>query len=209
VATLALGVSLVAGCQGSATATASSASSGGRASPSAEPVVTLGPPPSPTPPDETLPVVLDPTVLDVLPKAVGGIALTESIDEATQALSDPTLPKIATAVDAAVAADTATGNLVYAWVVRLRSDALSDGIFGQWRDSYDEGACSGPTGIIGRAEATIDNRTVHITSCTQGLHTYHLWLDQQDILVSASAIGSGRFGEVLMDNLRLPAASPS
>jgi hypothetical protein len=173
--------------------------------PSAEPPVTLGPPPSPTPPDETSPVALDPTVLAFLPESVAGMPVTESVDEATQALADASLPTIASAVDAGVAVDAGNGNLVYAWVVRVRPDKFSDVIYGQWRDSYDEGACSGAGGVVRRAEATIAGRTVYITSCVQGLRTYHVWLKDQGILISASAIGDGKFGELLMANLRVPA----
>jgi hypothetical protein len=202
-------VVILAACQtgtGTATPDAVPGASPGTTS-SAEAPSSLGPPLSPSPPDETSPVVLDPTVLGFLPADVDGNAIIESADEAAQALSDPDLAKIATAVDAAVAVDSGHANLVYTWVVRLRPGALSDSIFGQWRDSYDEGACT--TGIVGRAEATIDNRTVYITSCTQGLRTYHVWLKDQDILISASGIGDGKFGELLMDNLRLPGAGAS
>ncbi len=176
---------------------------------SAEPPVTIGPPPSPTPPDETSPVALDPSVLAFLPESVAGTPVTESVDEATQALADPSLPTIAAAVDAGVAVDAGNGNLVYAWVVRLRPDRFSDAIYGQWRDSYDDGACSGAGGVVGRAEATIDARTVYITSCVQALRTYHVWLKDEGVLISASAIGDGKFGELLMDNLRVPAATAS
>jgi hypothetical protein len=207
--TLALAASLLVACQAGSTATAGAASSRPGASPSSPVVPTLGPPPSPTPPDETAPVILDPKLLELLPAVVNGTPVTESVDEATQALGDPTLPRIASAVDAAVAADPGSGNLVYAWVVRLRPSAFNESIFRQWRDSYDEGACNGPNGVIGHAEATIDGRTVDVTSCTQGLHTYHLWLTEQGVLISASGIGTGRFGELLMDNLRLPTESPS
>jgi hypothetical protein len=165
---------------------------------------TLGPPPSPTPPDETSVVTLDPTVLGFLPESVNGILVTESIDEAAQALDNPSLPKIASAMDAGVAVDAGTGNLVYAWVVRLRADKFSDEIYRQWRDSYDEGACSAAGGVTGNAEATIDERTVYITSCVQGLRAYHVWLKDQGVLISASATGDAKFGELLMDNLRVP-----
>jgi hypothetical protein len=183
-------------------------SSGAGASASADVPSTLGPPPSPTPPDETTAVILDPTVLDVLPSSVAGIAVTEDPSEATNALAEPSIQTIASAVDAAVAVDTGSGDLVYAWVVRLRPGAFNDERYRQWRTTYDEGACSGG-GLIGPAEATIDGRTVSITTCTQGLRTYHLWLEDQDILISASAIGDGKLGEQLMDNLRVPGASPS
>ena len=165
---------------------------------------TIGPPPSPTPPDETNPVELDPTVLAFLPATVGGVPVTESADEATQALANPSLERIGTAIDAGVAVDTGSGNLVHAWVVRLRPDRFTETIYQQWRDSYDEGACADAGGVVGRAQATIDDRTVYITSCTASVRTYHVWLEQAGILISASAIGDGRFGELLMDNLRVP-----
>jgi hypothetical protein len=191
--------------------TRSNASPGGSGSigldgapPSFDLPATFGPPPGPTPPDETTPLVLDSTLLAFLPSTVGGVPVTESVDEATQALTDPTLPKIATAMDAGVAVDAGHGNLVYAWVVRLRTDRFTDAIYRQWRDSYDEGACAGAGGVVGTAEATIDDRTVYITTCTGGLRTYHVWLEKSGVLISASSIGEDRFGELLMDNLQVP-----
>ena len=196
------------GCQpaSSPTGTARPGSSlvGGSAGvPTLEPPTTLGPPGTETP-GPADPVVLDPTLLEILPATIGAIPVTESIDEAAQALTDPALPQIATALDAAVAVDTATGNLVYALVVKLRPEAFDASTYAQWRDSYDEGACTASGGVTGRAEATIDERTVHITSCAVGLRTYHVWLEDEGVLISASSIGEGRFGEQLMDSLRVP-----
>jgi hypothetical protein len=199
-------VLLVAGCstEPNATQPVGSAATGLDGTPSFGTPETIGPPPSPTPPDETNPVELDPTVLAFLPTTVGGVPVTESADEATQALSDPSVEKIGTAIDAGVAVDTGSGNLVHAWVVRLRPGRFTETIYQQWRDSYDAGACADAGGVVGRAQATIDERTVYITSCTASVRTYHVWLEQVGILISASAIGDGRFGELLMDNLRVP-----
>jgi hypothetical protein len=208
---LALVAALVGACQPggpSGTPGGGPGSSLADASPSSGVPSTLGPPPSPTPPDETTAVILDPTVLEYLPASVGGVAVTEDPSEATNALAEPSIQTIASAVDAGVAVDTGSGDLVYAWVVRLRPGVFNDEAYRQWRTSYDEGACSGG-GMIGPAEATIDERTVFITTCTQGLRTYHVWLEEQDILISASAIGDAKFGEQLMDNLRVPGASAS
>jgi len=174
------------------------------ATPTLGPPTSFGPPPSPSP-DDTGPVILDPTLLAILPESINEFPVTESLDEAALALADPALPQIATALDAAVAVDAGTGNLVYALVVKVRPDAFDDGEYRQWRDSFDEGACTAAGGVVGNAEATIDGRTVYITSCAGSLHTYHLWLEEQDILISASSYGDGRFGEILMDNLRVPA----
>jgi hypothetical protein len=148
---------------------------------------------------------MDDTLLEILPDSIGGFEITEAPDEAAIALNDPAVSRIASAVDVGVAVDVATGNLVTAHVVRLRPDAMTDSVFRQWRDSYDEGACAAAGSVGGHAQATIDERTVFITNCTAGLLTYHLWLPDDDLLISASAIGDAHFGEQLMDNLRVPA----
>lgn len=149
--------------------------------------------------------MLDPALLAFLPESVGGIRVTEDIDEASNALNDPVLPRIAAAVDGAVAVDTGTGNLVYGWVVKLRHGVFMDADYRQWRDAYDDGACANAGGVVGRAEATIGGRQAYVTSCVAGLHTYHVWLQDQDILISASSIGDARFGEKLLEGLRVPA----
>jgi hypothetical protein len=165
----------------------------------------FGPPPSPTQPDDTTPLSLDSTLLGLLPASIDGIAVTEDQDAAAEALGNEALPAIATALDAAVAVDAGSANLVYALVVRVRPTAFGDEAFRQWRDSYDQGACAAGGGVIGNAEATFDGRQTFITSCVGGMHTYHVLLRDQGVVISASAIGDGRFGEKLLDNLRVPA----
>jgi hypothetical protein len=172
---------------------------------SAAPLGSFGPPPSPTAPDDTTAIELDPALLAILPASVEGIPVQEDADEAGSALSDPALPRIATAVDGAVAFDGGA-NLVYAWVVRLRPGVFTDPDFRQWRDAYDEGACAGAGGVVGRAEAQIGGRTAYVTSCAAGLHTYHVWLKEQDTLISASSIGDAHFGEKLLEGLRVPSS---
>ena len=205
----ALGIALIVGACTSgptATPTGKPASSGAAATATAQAPTSFGPPPSPSAPDDTTPLTLDGGLLDVLPMVVEGIPLTEDLDIASDALSDPVLPHIATAADAAVAVDTGSGNLVSAWVIRLRPGVLDDAGFRQWRDAFDDGACAAAGGVVGRAEATIGGRQAFVTSCVAGLHTYHVWLKAQDILISASSIGDGRFGEHLLEELRIPAS---
>ncbi len=172
---------------------------------SIQPPTSLGPAPSPTTPDEAMPLVIDPALRSLVPEKVAGSPVTEDADEAAKALSDPTLRRIASAADAAVAVDTASGNLVLAWIVRLRPKAFGDEAYRQWRDSYDEGACTAAGGVVGRAEAQIGGRRTFVTSCGAGIHTYHVWLQDQDVLISASSVGAGRFGEHLLEGLRVPA----
>jgi hypothetical protein len=167
------------------------------------PPTSFGPPPSPTEPDDSTPLTLDSTLLALLPASIEGIAVTEDPDAAAEALGNEALPAIATALDAAVAVDAGSGNLVYALVVRIRPTTFGGEAFRQWRDSYDQGACAAGGGVIGNAEATLGGRQTFITSCVGGMHTYHVFLQDQGIVISASAIGDGRFGEKLLENLRV------
>jgi len=161
----------------------------------------LGPPPNPTP-DDTTGVVLDPTVLGVLPADVDGTAVAEEPDEAASLLNTTDLGRYAEAADAGVAVDGS--NLVVAWVVRLRPGAFNETSYQQWRDSYDEGACSAAGGVTGRAQAELGGRNTYVTSCVGALRTYHVWLEEQNVLVSASSVGERRFGEKLISTLRVP-----
>jgi hypothetical protein len=163
----------------------------------------FGPPPSQTP-DDAAPVVIDSTLLGILPAAIGSTPVTEDPDAAAQAVSDPALDQIATGVDAGVAVDLGNGDLVYAVVVKVKPGAFGEEIYRQWRDSYDEGACAASGGVVGHAEAQIGGRQTYVTSCVQGMHTYHLFLADQNVLISASSIGDGRFGEALLNGLRVP-----
>lgn len=177
---------------------------GAAASATDAPLASFGPPPSPTP-DDAAPVVIDDTLLALLPEAIGSTPVQEELDAAAVAVNDAALEGIASAVDAGVAVDAGTGNLVLATVIRLRPGAFGEEVFRQWRDSFDEGACNQSGGVVGHAEAEIAGRKTYVTSCAMGMHTYHVWLQEQDVLISASAIGDGRFGEQLLEGLRVPA----
>ena len=179
------------------------AATGALPSATADAPATFGAPPSPSP-DDAAPVVIDSTLLALLPEKIGSTPVQEDLDAAAEAVSDPALDQLASGVDAAVAVDVGNGNLVYALVVRLKSGAFGEELYRQWRDSYDEGACAGSGGVVGNAEAEIGGRKTYVTSCAQSMHTYHVWLEDQGILVSASSIGDGRFGEELLKGLRLP-----
>jgi hypothetical protein len=203
----ALAIALLVGGCGSLDLPSSAPSAGASAglalaTATAEAPPSFGPPPVATP-DDAAPVVIDDALLALLPASVGEAPVTEDVDAAAQAVNDPALDKIASAVDAGVAVDLGNGDLVYALIVQLKPGAFGEELFRQWRDSYDEGACVQSGGVVGHAEAEIGGRKTYVTSCVQGMHTYHLWLADQNLLISASAIGEGRFGEELLKGLRL------
>jgi hypothetical protein len=169
--------------------------------PSVAPSTAASPSGSPGP---TSPVALDPSLLAVLPESVDGIAVVESPEAETAALADPELATVGSALVAGLAVDATSGDFVFAAVVRLLPGVMDDGVFRDWRDSYDEGACSQASGVAGNAQAEIDGRTVYIGTCNGGARTYHVWLEAQGLIVSASAAGDHRLGEKLMENLRVP-----
>lgn len=167
------------------------------------PPVTFGPPPTPTPDGDGGPLTIDAGLLEVLPPEVGGAPVVESLDEATLALDNVVLQTVASAVNAAVAVDTASGNLAYALIVRLRPAAFDDQAFRDWRDAYDAGACSAAGAVLGNAEREIDGRIVHIGTCEGGFRTYHVLLPDERVLISAWSLGDAGFGELLMADLRV------
>jgi hypothetical protein len=160
---------------------------------------TLGPPPTAN--GSATAVTIDTTLLAVLPREVSSIPVIESPEGESAAMTDTVLPTIATAAVAAVVVDTATNDLVYALVVRLNPVFTAD-TYRDWRDSYDVGACLGVSNVLGHAQTTIAGRTVYIGTCVNGLRTYHTWLEDKSILISASATGDRMFGVLLMGTLR-------
>jgi hypothetical protein len=147
-------------------------------------------------------VTVDASLLALLPPTVDGIDLNESPEAEVDALGDPVVATVGTAIAGAFAADANTGDFVYALVVRLRPEAMNDALFRSWRDTFDEGACSQAGGVTGHAEAEIGGHKTFIGTCAGGLHTYHVWLPAQQRLLSMSALGERRFGEQLLRNLR-------
>jgi hypothetical protein len=163
---------------------------------------------TPTDPDATsadgsVPqVALDAGLLAVLPPTVLGLPVEESPEGDQSALEEPVLDTIATAAIGAVVVDTSTTDLAYALVVRLRPGALTDSGFRDWRDSYDEGACGNASLLVGHSQTSIAGRTVYIATCSGGLRTYHVWIQDKNLLISVSSLGTRHFGEVLLANLR-------
>jgi hypothetical protein len=146
-------------------------------------------------------VAIDPTLLDRLPANLDGLAFAASPESDATAAADPAVVAYGEAVATAIAVDPATGDFVYTTLVRLRPDVFDEELYRDWRDSFDEGACERAGGVVGTAEATIDDRTVHIGSCAGGVRTYHAWLPDERTLLSASSLGERRLGERLMESL--------
>jgi hypothetical protein len=160
----------------------------------------LGPPVTVGPAATSL-VRIDPSLLAVLPTSVDGLSVLESSEGDADAASNASLARIADAAVGALAIDPGSGDFVFPLVVQLKPSAFDDAAFRNWRDSYDAGVCAG-SGVVGHAESEIGGRTVFVGTCANELHTYHAWIADRAILVSASAGGGRLLGEALFANLR-------
>ncbi|HEX7950742.1 MAG TPA: hypothetical protein VF494_10370 [Candidatus Limnocylindrales bacterium] len=172
-------------------------------SPSA-PIATRGPggvgPPVTLPPGATPLVRIDTSLLAVLPEEVAGLSVLESADAEADAQANGSLASLSDGVVGALAIDPGTADFVLADVVRLRANAMSEDSFKAWRDTFDKGFCA-DSGVIGRAQGQIGGRTVFVGTCGNGFRTYHTWIPDKNLLISASAGGKRELGRLLFEAL--------
>jgi hypothetical protein len=152
------------------------------------------------PPSHAGAVIEDQSLLAVLPADVGGVAVAYESQAFADAVADTAFVQSVEAAAFAVAVDGE--DLASAVVARPRGGLYSDAFFRDWRDSYNEGACGQAGGVAGNAETQIGEQTVYIGTCAGGLRTYHAWLADRGLLISAFSLGDRRFGEQLMAGLR-------
>lgn len=154
-------------------------------------------------PSPAVSVEVDASLLTILPDEVAGAPIQPAPEAAREIAVDPSLATDVEAVAVALAVSAGSSgseDLVIANVVRLRQDVFNETFFRGWRDSYDGAACQPAGGVTGNAEAEIDGRHVYIGSCVNGPLTYHVRYGE-DVIVSITSVGDGRFGEQLVSNL--------
>jgi len=154
-------------------------------------------------PGSSLTLAIDPSLLAVLPATVKDLPLVEDGDSETHDLTDPALAGEASALAAALVVDPASGDFAYVSVVHLRPGIYSDGYFRSWRDTFDAAACAQAGGVAqSSAEATLGGHQTFIGHCNGGILTYHVYLAARSLIVSVSAIGEERFGQLVVEGLR-------
>jgi len=147
-------------------------------------------------------VAIDPSLLDVLPDTVDGLALDYDPVATAETARDPELAANAEAIAYAIAASPDGTNFVVPVVTMPRSGLFDEAFFRGWRDSFDEAACAQAGGVAGHAQAELGGRTVFIATCDGGLVLHHTYLGTRGVLVSVSSLGERRLGEKLMTTLR-------
>ena len=149
-------------------------------------------------------VAVDPGLLEVLPTQVDGVTLEPDPTTAAEIAADPLLAK--SAVSIAVAAAIAPGtsgadDIGIASVIRLRPGVFDDAFYMEWRETYNRGACVVADGVETEEPAEFGGRAAYVGTCVGGAHTYHTYLEDQGFIVSITATGERRFGELILAGL--------
>jgi hypothetical protein len=149
-------------------------------------------------------MTVDPGLLEVLPAEIDGVTLQPDPDTAARIASDPLLAQSALSIAVALAATPGGSegdDLAVASVIRLRPDVFDEAFYQEWRDTYDEAACDVAGGVEAQDETEIAGRQVYLATCAGGATTYHTYLLDQNFMVSVTASGPARFGELIMAGL--------
>jgi hypothetical protein len=150
-------------------------------------------------------VIVDPGLLSVLPDAIGGVPVNAdpatAADIAAEGSIAPFVSALALATAFGPAATSGAGDYVVVTVARLRPNTFSDLFFRGWRDTFDAAVCDQAGGVAGSAETEIAGRQTFIGTCAGGVHTYHVHLPTDDLIVSMQGLGPGHFGERIVEGL--------
>lgn len=150
-------------------------------------------------------VAVDPSLLGVLPDAVEGVPLQADETTAAEIAREPSIAPFVSSLALAAAfgppASGSVGDYVVVTVARVKPGLFGDLFFRGWRDTFDAAVCEQAGGVQGAAEATIGGRQTFIGTCAAGIHTYHVHLPQQDLIVSMQGGGPKRFGERVVEGL--------
>ena len=144
--------------------------------------------------------MIDESLLAILPATVDGVPVQPETTGVGDALADPAF--VTNVQTAAFATVVDANDLASGVVAHLRPGVYSDAFFRDWRDTYNQGACSQAGGVVGNVEAQLGGRTVYVTSCVGGLRVYHAYLPSRDVVVSFISVGERSFGELVMQGLR-------
>ena len=163
-----------------------------------------------SPPSLPASVTVDPGLLEVLPAKIDGVTLEPDPATAAQVASDPLLADSALSIAVALAVgpgasdsagSAASADLAVASVIRLRPDVFDEAFYQEWRDTYNEAACEIADGVQSEDKTEIGGRQTYTGTCVGGALTYHTYLVDQGFIVSITATGDRRFGELILAGL--------
>ena len=177
------------------------ATSGPATPSSATPSPATSPPPASS--ASIAPIVVDPTLLALLPAQVDGVALKPAPETAAEMTADADLGTSASAIAVGIVATGGAtgGDFASVSVVRLRPGVYSEAFFEAWRQSYDAAACAPAGGVASHRQRVIGANPVEVTVCAGGARTLHVHL-AGDVLISVTTVGARGFGDLVLAGLR-------
>jgi hypothetical protein len=144
-------------------------------------------------------------LLDLLPDAVAGVPLQADAETAADIAREESIAPFVSALAIAAAfappASDTLGDYVVVTVARPKPGLFGDLFYRGWRDTFDSAVCEQAGGVDGHAEAEIGGRQTFIGTCIGGVHTYHVHLPDEGVIVSMQGAGDGRFGERVVEGL--------
>jgi hypothetical protein len=151
-------------------------------------------------------VAVDPSLLAVLPPAVGGVAINADPATAAEIAGEGSIAPFVSAIAVATAfgppaASGISTDYVVVTVAKLRPGTFSDVFFRGWRDTFDAAVCQQAGGVAGHAETDLASRQTFIGTCHGGVHTYHVHLATRDVIVSMQGAGQGGWPEQIVEGL--------
>ena len=150
-------------------------------------------------------VVVDPSLLELLPRDVAGVPLQPDAATAAEIAAEPSIAPFVSAIAIAAAfaplATDANTDYVVVTVARLKPGQFGDLFYRGWRDTFDNAVCEQAGGVDGRAEVDIGGRRTYVGTCAGGVRTYHVHLPDSDVIVSMQGAGDGGFGERVVAGL--------
>jgi hypothetical protein len=174
--------------------------------PTASPTLTAAPTEAGSPPvSPGADVVVDPSLLELLPGEVAGVPLLPDAATAAEIAAEPSIAPFVSAIAIAAAfapvATDANTDYVVVTVARLKPGQFGDLFYRGWRDTFDNAVCEQAGGVDGRAEVDIGGRRTYVGTCAGGVRTYHVHLPESDVIVSMQGAGDGGFGERVVAGL--------
>jgi hypothetical protein len=175
------------------------------ASPPSAPPATPTPTPAAVTPSPSKGVAVDVSLLDVLPHEIAGVPVNPDPETAADIAGEGSIEPFVSGIAVAAAfgppaTDTAPDYVVIT-VAKLRPGTFSDSFFRGWRDTFDAGVCERAGGIDRHAETDIAGRHTFIGTCTGGVHTYHVHLEKDDLILSMQGLGDGGWPERIVAGL--------
>ena len=180
----------------SATPATGTPAAGDTATPStATPSTGTGPSPS-----AATGILIDQSLLDILPKTVAGSTVVADANRETETASDTALATYARALAAATVGDNGENIATIILVERRPEVAMADW-FPRYRADFDSAACDPIGGPGSTSTRTLAGREVQVTSCKDGGIVYHVIVDGGTTIMSVFELGPKEFGRVLLENL--------